>query len=700
MSPPDGATPASDRSLAAQPYRLGIDIGGTFTDLSLIDERTKEVVSHKVQSTPREPSRAVARGVVEIMRSVGATPEAIGSFVHGTTIALNAVLERRGAPIAMFVTDGTQDMLELARLRKPDIFNLLAKLPPPLVPRRRMLEVVGRVASSGEELEPLDEAQLEAMAGRLGEEIESLAVCFLNAHANDRQERRAAEVLQQSRPDLHVSLSSALWPEIREYERATVAALNAYVQPVMSRYVDSLRRDMADAGVQTRLYITRSNGGVMSAETARMEPVHTMLSGPASGVVGAAYVAGLSGVSEAVTLDIGGTSADVAVIRDGRPVQSTEAVVGDFPMIMPSVDVFAVGAGGGSIAWFDEAGLLKLGPRSAGAMPGPACYGQGGAEPTTTDAYLVCGYLDSTKFAGGNIPLHTDKARTAVGSVAERLGLSVEAAAESMLTLATATMANAIMPMLTKRGIDPRNFTLIAFGGAGPTHACLLAEDMVIPRILVPPAPGALCAYGAAIANFSSDTVRSCRTPLARMAAENIRDIVTQLEAQARGWLAAERPDIVRLELRRTASMRYQGQAFDVEVQVPEGIATENLDATTLGQLFHAAYEALYHNSDPQAAVLLVDLRVSVIGRTEPPGARPLPRAAEGEAPVPHGRRSIFFAGRHHDAAIYNRADLKAGQVIHGPAVIEQFDTTTVVTPGFAACSDINGNLMLTREVP
>ncbi|UFN51548.1 hydantoinase/oxoprolinase family protein (plasmid) [Roseomonas sp. OT10] len=700
MSPPDGTVPTPGHDVAAQPYRLGIDIGGTFTDLSLIDERTKAVVSHKVQSTPREPSRAVARGVAEIMRSVGATPAAIGSFVHGTTIALNAVLERRGAPVAMVVTDGTRDMLELARLRKPDIFNLLARLPPPLVPRRRMLEVAGRVAASGEELEPLDEAQLESVAGTLDDGVESLAVCFLNAHANDGQERRAAEVLQQARPDLHVSLSSALWPEIREYERATVAALNAYVQPVMSRYVDSLRRDMADVGVQTRLYITRSNGGVMSAETARMEPVHTMLSGPASGVVGAAYVAGLSGVSEAVTLDIGGTSADVAVIRDGRPVQSTEAVVGDFPMIMPSVDVFAVGAGGGSIAWFDEAGLLKLGPRSAGAMPGPACYGQGGEEPTTTDAYLSCGYLDPARFAGGNLPLHPDKARAAVGGVAARLGVSVEAAAESMLTLATATMANAIMPMLTKRGIDPRNFTLIAFGGAGPTHACLLAEDMAIPRILVPPAPGALCAYGAAIANFSAETVRSCRAPLARMAADTIRDIVTQLETQGRAWLAAERPDIARIELRRTASMRYQGQAFDVEVEIPSDVATGDLDAATLSRLFHAAYEALYHNSDLRAAVLLVDLRVSVIGRTEPPGARPLPQAAEGEAPVPRGRRPIFFTGRYHDAAIHDRAGLKAGQVIHGPAVIEQFDTTTFVTPGFSACSDINGNLMLTREAP
>lgn len=700
MSPPNGAVPIADQHPVAQPYRLGIDIGGTFTDLSLIDERTKAVVSHKVQSTPQEPSQAVARGVSEIMRAVGAPPAAIGSFVHGTTIALNAVLERRGAPIAMFVTDGTRDMLELARLRKPDIFNLLAKLPPALVPRRRMLEVGGRVAASGAELELLDENHLRVLAEKLDDEVESVAVCLLHSHANDTHERRVAEVLQQFRPDLHVSISSALWPEIREYERATVAALNAYVQPVMSRYVDSLHRDMANAGVQTRLYITRSNGGVMSAETARREPVHTMLSGPASGVVGAAYVAGLSDIFDAVTLDIGGTSADVAVIRDGRPIQSTEAVVGDFPMIMPSVDVFAVGAGGGSVAWFDEAGLLKLGPRSAGARPGPACYGQGGEEPTTTDAYLVCGYLDPIKFAGGSIPLHLNKARAAIGGVAERLGVSIEVAAESMLTLATATMANAIMPMLTKRGIDPRNFTLVAFGGAGPTHACLLAEDVAISRILVPPAPGALCAYGAAIADFNSDTVRSCRMPLARMTAENIRGIVVHLEAQARAWLEAERPDIARVELRRSASMRYQGQAFDVEVEIPTNLATDGLNSVTLSNLFHATYEELYHNSDPEGAVVLVDLRVSVIGRTEPPGARTLSHDTENEMPVPCGRRLIFFAGSQHDAVIYNRSDLRAGQIIRGPAVVEQFDTTTVITPGFSACSDINGNLMLTREVP
>lgn len=679
-------------------FRLGIDIGGTFTDLSLIDEDTHEAFSHKVQSTPKSPSQAVARGIAEIVGRVGSKASEISSFVHGTTIALNALLERRGAVVGLFVTRGTRDILELGRLRKPDLFNLRAVAAPPLVPRRRVYEVGGRISASGDELEPLDEAALRLAAAELGDDIESVAICLLNAHSSDTHERKAAQIIQQVRPGVHVSRSSALWPEVREFERATVAALNAYVEPIMRRYVDALGEDTTKAGLQTGLFITRSNGGIMSASTARSHPAYTMLSGPAAGVVGAAYVAGQSGVLEAVTLDIGGTSADVAVIRDGAPVQSTEAVIGEYPIIMPSVDVFAVGAGGGSIAWFDQAGLLKLGPKSAGADPGPACYGQGGTEPTTTDAYLVCGYLDPETFAGGAITLHPELAEAAIKPVADRLKVSVEAAAESILRLASATMASAIMPMLTKRGIDTRDFTLAAYGGAGPTHACLLADETSIPRVLVPPAPGALCAYGAAIADIRSDFVRSHRVTIEAADPHELRGILLDLETQARSWLRGERPDVAEVTIRRTAGMRYVGQAFDVEVQVPTDLSTAELTTSKLATLFHAEYEALYRNSDPAAAAEIVDLRVAVIGRTERPGLRQLPSAESGEQPPTVGTRPIYHASEWRSAKIYHRSDLKGGHVVPGPAVIEQADTTTVVLAGTRAECDGNGNLFLMRD--
>lgn len=679
-------------------YRLGVDIGGTFTDLSLIDDDTQSITTHKVQSTPKSPSQAVSRGIVELMRRVGASPTEIGSFVHGTTIALNAVLERRGSETALLVSEGTRDILELGRQRKSDLFNLRAVMPAPLVPRRRVFEIAGRMAADGQAMIPLDEEAVERAVTRLPPDIESVALCFINAYLDDRQERQAAVAVAKTRPDLHVSRSTQLWPEIREYERATVATLNAYVQPIMRRYVDELERETAEIGLTTRLYITRSNGGIMSASSAREQPVHTMLSGPASGVVGAAYIASRSGVTEAVTLDIGGTSADVAVIRDSVPVQSTEAVVGDFPIIMPAVDVFAVGAGGGSIAWFDEAGLLKLGPRSAGASPGPACYGQGGTEPTTTDAYLVCGFLDPKGFAGGAIPLQPALAEAALGGVAARLGIGLEQAAESVLTLATATMAGAILPMLTKRGIDPRDFTLIAFGGAGPTHACLLAREIGIPRVMVPPAPGALCAYGAAMADIRSEQIRTHRVAAETADPQLLRRIFTELEAQARDWLAGERPDLATIEIRRSAGLRYRGQAFDVEVEIPGAIPTAALDGPTLAGLFHGAYEALYSNSDTTAPVDIVDLRVAIAGRTHRPEPRVLEEAGRGEVPPRTGSRPIVHGGQRHTAGVYDRAALKAGHTVLGPAVIEQPDTTTVVLPGYLACADRFGNLMLSRE--
>lgn len=678
----------------ARRFQLGIDIGGTFTDLSLIALNGLEYFTHKVASTPSVPSRAVARGISELMSSIDSTPQTISNFVHGTTIALNAVLERRGARCALIVSEGNRDILEIARLRKTDIFNLKSTVPQTIVARRDVVEIPVR----GDDP---DCASLKEMADNvlaaLSPEIESVAICLLSAYKNPEVERGLARELRARRPNLHISCSSDLWPEIREYERASVAALNAYVQPIMSAYVDNLKADTGEVGLRAALQITQSNGGVLSAESAKTKPVNTMLSGPASGVVGAAYVSGLSGVTDAVTLDIGGTSADFSIIRDGEPVYSTEAAVGDFPVVMPSVDVFAVGAGGGSIAWFDQFGVLKLGPMSAGAEPGPACYDRGGESPTITDAYLVSGFIDPDRFVGGTMRLNRGNAEKAIGVIAERLGCSAEQAAEAILRLGTATMTSAILPMMTKRGLDPRDFTLVAFGGAGPTHACLLAEEIGIRNVLVPPSPGTMCALGATIADYKSNHIRSMRGPLGEFDAAELRAGFEELEREGHARLSADKERIESLEVVRSADLRYRGQAFDVNVPLPADMGIGDVDAENLAELFHKAYERLYSNSDPASAVELVALRVSVIGRRLRPE---LPRLNERDAaaePLVAGRRRTFYNGRFHDTAIYQRGDLMASDVVTGPAVVEQFDTTTFIAPGFTGSCDVAGNLLVTR---
>jgi len=676
-------------------YKLGIDIGGTFTDLTLIDADSQDIHTHKVPSTPDSPSRAVARGISELMARIGSTPAAIGGFVHGTTIALNALLEYRGARVALIVSKGNRDILEIARLVKHDTFNLRAPAPPDLLPRRHVIEANERTDRSGQEITPLDVAGLEeSLAALKDQDIASLAVCFLNSYVAPEHERQAKAVIEKLFPGKHVSLSTELWPEIREYERAMVAVLNAYVQPVLSKYVRALQKDTAAIGMSTKLYITQSNGGVMSASTAEDKPVRTLLSGPASGVVGAAYIARLVGVKEAVTIDIGGTSADVSLIRDGEPAHSTEARVGAYPVVMPSVDVFAVGAGGGSIAWFDPIGLLKVGPKSAGAMPGPAAYGNGNIEPTVTDAYIVCGYLNPENFLGGAMKLDRKLAEAAVGTIAERLKVSLEEAAEAILKIATSNMTTALLPMMTKRGVDPRDFALIPFGGAGATHACLLAEEIIIPRIVVPPNPGTTCALGAAIADVKNDYIKSLRGDLAKTPAEAIRAGFAELEAAGRAWLVAENPVIDTTVVRFSVDARYYGQAFDIEVDLPGDAASLTADA--IAACFHDTYEQLYRNSDRKARIDLVNLRVRIAGKTR---ELSLKRLAKGDGkPVAKGARKIWYGGRHHEAKLYARAQFGAGDRIDGPAVVEQIDTTTVVAPGFVAETDEFGVLTLTRK--
>jgi N-methylhydantoinase A len=675
-------------------YRLGIDIGGTFTDFSLLDEATGELAGFKSPTVPGEPARGVLDGFRALVAERGLDPGAIAYLVHGTTIGINTVIQRNGAALGLLVTEGFGDVLEIQRLRLASPVNFTATRPAPLVPRYRVAEVAERILADGTVDTALDREQLLREATRLVERegVEALVVAFINAYRAPAHEAEARKVLAERFPSLPVTCSHEVWPQIREYERTTAAVLSAYVRPRVERYLGHLEQELARAGVRVPLYITKSNGGVTTARDARQATAQTMLSGPASGVIGAAAACLPAGYRDLITFDMGGTSADIALVRDGQPVYSTEETVGDFPVVMPVVGVSSIGAGGGSVAWLDPVGVLKVGPRSAGADPGPACYGRGGTEPTLSDAFLLCGFLNPENFVGGRLRLHPGAAAAALQPLGAALGLDAHEAAEAVVEVATANMYAAFSNVLARHGLDPRDFALVAFGGAGPIEACFLAEEFHIGRVVVPPSPGTLCAQGAMTADVKSDYVRTLHRRLSATSGTLLGAECAELEARARRWLAEEAPAVAASQVAFGADCRYVGQAFQIEVPLePAWLAEGATDR--LRAAFHDLHQRLYAHADRAADVELIDLRATITGTTPKPAARPVP-AATGPA-VPAGRRPIHYRRRRHDAAVYLRRDLRAGHRLDGPAIVEQEDTTTLVPAGFRAEVDPFGNLVI-----
>ncbi len=678
-------------------YRLGVDIGGTFTDFSLLDETTGEITGFKSPTVPADPGRGVLDGLRALVANRAIDPADIGYLVHGTTIAVNTVIQRNGATLGLLVTAGFGDLLEIQRLRLPSPVNFTATRPAPLISRYRVGEVVERILADGTVDIALDRAQLLGEAARLVERegAEALVVSFVNAYRAPAHELEAKKALAERFPDLHVTCAHEVWPQIREYERTMVAILSAYVRPRVDRYLQHLERELGRAGVRVPLHITKSNGGVTSARDARRATAETMLSGPASGVMGATAACVPAGYRNLITFDMGGTSADIALVRDGEPVYSSDETVGEFPIVMPVVGVSSIGAGGGSIAWLDPVGVLKVGPRSAGADPGPACYGRGGTEPALSDAFLLCGFLNPDNFVGGRLRLHPDRAAAAMRPIAEALGLDVDAAAEAVIEVATSNMYVAFSNVLARHGLDPRDFALVAFGGAGPIEACFLAEEFHIPRVVVPPSPGTLCAQGAMTADVKSDYVRTLHRRLSATSGKLLAGECAELLARARRWLAEEAPAVSSSGVAYSADLRYVGQAFQVEVPID---AAWLEDATTdrLRAAFHDRHEHLYAHADRGADVELIDLRATIAGTTPKPPIRPVSRGRGAATPV--GRRAIHYRRQRHAAAVYHRRDLLAGQHVDGPAVIEQADTTTLVPAGFRAAVDPLGNLVIERR--
>ena len=673
-------------------WLIGVDVGGTFTDLFAFEPPTGRIAVHKVPSTPADPSIAIVEGLQGLKDRHGVDLGAMERFAHGTTVATNALIQRKGGKLALVTTAGFRDLLEIGRQIRPRVYDIQTDYPPPLIPRERRFEAVERIGSRGEVIVGLEEAEVRQVAAAIaGAGVDGVAICLLFSFLNPDHERRLAAAIREAAPGLHLSVSSEVQPEFREYERMSTTVLNAYLQPQVTLYMERLGQAIREIAPAAAIGINQSSGGLMSIERASQFPVRTALSGPAAGVVGACHVAALSGHPDVITFDMGGTSTDVCLVRGGKAEMAFGRDVAGFPVRMPAIDIHTIGAGGGSIAHFGADGLMKVGPESAGAVPGPACYGRGGTLPTVSDANVVLGRLP-VELLGGDMRLDKAAAENAVRPVADRLGLSIEAAALGIVRIVNANMMRAIRAVSIERGHDPRPFVLMPFGGAGALHAIELAEEIGMRAVLVPPSPGILCAQGLVVADLKESFVATCRTPLAGDLGIVKRELA-RLSAALEQWWARERiaKSDARSEL--VAYMRYIGQNYELSVPIPDDRGLDLPPAAELAALFHAAHARSYGHCDPAAPVEIVNLRLTGIGRLPDIGPPRVPPKRSGRDAR---TRPVWFAGDAAvDARIVWRDDLAPGDSVAGPAVIEQLDATTPVPPGYSAVVDASLNLVI-----
>jgi 5-oxoprolinase (ATP-hydrolysing) len=676
--------------------RIGIDTGGTFTDLVAIDDITHQIVVVKRPTTPSQPSRAV----FEALESATASPAEVSGFVLGTTLATNALLTRQGARVLYITTAGFEDIPHLQRADKKDPYNLQALRPEPFVSRADCLGIQERVDYTGKVLERLTDDSLRALGDQIASRLQSgdgrptaIAVNLLFAYAYPDHEKRIGEYLEQRFPDIPVTLSHRVSPVWREYERASTTILDAYIKPLMAAFVDDLSRGLRQRGIRIPFSVMKSNGGQTLAAGAAADPVQTVLSGLAGGVIAGKFFGDVCGRRSVISFDMGGTSTDVGVVTDGKVGYRAQHDL-DFyiPVATPVIDLITIGAGGGSIAWVDKGGLLKVGPRSAGAEPGPVCYGKGGTEPTVTDANLVLGRLDPGYFLGGKMPLDPPQAHAAIRTLGDRLGLSVEDAAQAIVEIANENMANAIRVLTVERGLDPREFSLVAFGGAGPLHAGEVAAALGISDVLIPPHPGLASAFGTLLADRRVDRrwTKLFRSTNADCAA--IQQKLDELTGAAVGEIHqqgyAGTPSV-----HRSISMRYSGQNSELDVVIPDRPMTPDLLAR-ICESFHERHEATFGYRIQGEVIELVHFNVSVVGPTSPPR---LPSRADGTIPPPHATRSVYFKSRGHlRVPIYLQSGLPAGAVVDGPAVVEEEDSTTLVHPGHRLAVRADGLMVLT----
>ncbi len=677
--------------------RLGVDVGGTFTDLLLHDDKAGRTYEAKTPSTPEDQSIGVAAGVRLICDKAGISPADLQLILHGTTVATNAVLEGKGARVGLLVTEGFEYTLHLAKAWTPGpLFGWInMDKPDPLASLADTRGIPERMNARGEVVRPLDLAAAERLIDDLcNSGIEALTISLMHSYANAEHERALRDIVARNFPQIPVSLSSDILPEFREYDRAITTVMNDYVRPIMRRYLSRIEDRLRAEGVTAHLHIVRSDGGLMSASAASERPVHTVLSGPAGGVTSTVMLSRRSGFPKLLAFDMGGTSTDVSVIIDGEATISRSTEVGMFPAKVPTLDVRSVGAGGGSIADVsDLTGSLRVGPRSAGARPGPVAYGQGGTEPTVSDANLVLGYLPPV-LLGGDMPLDVEAARQAVAATGERLKLSPEDAAKGIIDIANEVMLGALRVITVQRGLDPREFGLVAFGGAGPLHANALAELLGSYPVLVPPNPGVLCALGFLEAEFRNEFVQTHIRSTKALDPAEVWSRFAELEAKATAWLDEQEVAAADRAIDYALDLRYEQQGFEVAVPVSAEDVRRRGAVDKPLEDFHAVHERTY-GVRFHVPVELVALRVVARGAT-PPVADVAPGADAGaaEAAVLE-RRPAYFAGHWHDTPHYDRAKLGVGAEVDGPAIIRQYDTTTVLLPGHYAEIDRSGNILI-----
>ncbi len=678
---------------AGRSTRVAVDIGGTFTDFVVFDTGTGTSSVGKVPSTPANPSEAIVEG----LKRMGVDLAGVEFFVHGTTVGLNAVVEGKGKPVALVTTKGFRDILEIGLMNKPDMYNIFYEKPRPLVPRRHRLEIDERVDGFGKVLRPVDEAEVAAIAETIrAEGLGSIAVCTINSYANAENEARIAELLRKHLPDAFISVSHEIVNEWREFERTSTTVLNAYVLPIFHDYLEHLRSQLAGLGLATEAHIMQSNGGVMTASAASRRPIRTLLSGPVGGAVGGGVIGRLTETGgefsavNIVTADMGGTSFDATLIIGGQVETASQTEVAGRPLLTPSVHVSAIGAGGGSIARVEGTNALRVGPDSAGADPGPVCYGLGGVEPTVTDANLVLGRLDPESVLGGEIELDADAAQKAIGErVAEPLGLDVHRAAEGILRVINSKMALAIRELTVAQGLDPRDFVLVAFGGAGPMHAAEISLEIGIPQVIFPPVPGMFSAWGMLAADLRHDLVATVVAKADDLDREIVEARFRSLEDAGREALVAQNVDEGAMRFIRSLDVRYFGQEHTLEVEVPN-----DLDPAQLKELFDKAHWRKYGHVSAEDPAEVVNFRLVAIGEVSKPDLSAASAAGEADA-VPVGERDVYFNGGFVATKVYRRSEIPFGARFAGPAVIDEEGATLVVPPGFTVVCDVYGNLVL-----
>jgi len=682
-------------------YMIGVDVGGTFTDFTLANVVTGEVTNYKVRSTPADPSKAIIKGIVEMLSLNNVDHSRVGYLGHGTTVATNALIERKGARTALLITEGFKDIVEIGNQTRPSLYNLSQEKPLPLVPARHRIEVPERLYQDGRVYQALDTKTLLERIKKIDQhEVDSIAICFLFSYVNPEHEKTAAALVQQVFPKAFVSTSHEVVPEFREYPRLSTTILNAYLGPVMKHYLNNFRNSVKDIKILVDPYITQSNGGTLSIEETIKNPVRTAISGPSAGVIASAQLGKLAGFLNLITFDMGGTSADISLIENGTPLVSVERKIDGWPARFPMLDIITIGAGGGSIAWIDPGGALKVGPESAGATPGPACYSNGGLRPTVTDANVVLHRINPENILGGKMSIDEQLAQTAIAKeVCDQTGLSLLEAANGVIDVVNANMVRTIRVISVERGYDPQDFTLMAFGGAGPLHAVALAKELNIPRVLVPPSAGTLCSLGLLLTDIRTDHVQSKTMVPAPSDAAEIKSIFDQMATEGARVLDKEKVEPQNRSFQRWIDARYKRQNYELMIPVsPDEFTADNLQKIITR--FHETHEHVYGYSRPQAEIEFVNFRLTAVGAL--PKAQIKMHKSRQEAGVQTGlletgKRQVYFKEVNDfvETSIYERTDIFPGDVITGPAIVEQMDATTVIPPQVVCRTDQYGNLIL-----